>query len=145
MYNGCNVLTAGWDNSTDWTLTFTGYFSSTDGCGFLIKDAVTNATTRDRRQIQICNYGGDRLRITNRDPSSEDYEDVGTASVGVKTIKVIKKTSSGTTQYKIYIGTSLKRTVTNASLTSTSRIMIGIDWWYGTNSSYITDVKVKKS
>ena len=145
MYKGTNVLSEGWDNSSDWTLTFTGYFSSTNGCGFILKDAVTSVTSRDRRQIQICNYAGTSVRITNRDPSSEDYYDYGTPSVGTKTIKIIKQTSNGSTEYKVYVGASLRRTVTNNTLTNASRVTVGIDWWTGDNNSYITNVKVKRS
>ena len=141
MYNGSNYLTEGWDNSTDWTLTFTMYLGTSNGVGVFIKNPVSKS--RDNRWIQIANLDTEGLIVVRRDPTTyTTYVLNSTPVTGSKSVTITKATTNGTTQYTVKVGTYSAKTFTHDSLTSGERVVIGNDYWTGTNNVYISNIKV---
>ena len=149
MYNGSNILTDGWDNSTDWTLTLNAHYKSMEGNGVVVK--ASNSTGRDTGQILIGNFrvtGNTYLAIDNRDPSDQNqhaYDKITESGAMDIIIKIVKVTTNSSTKYQVYVDNVLKRTVTNNTLTSSARCYIGTDWRTGTNSIYIQDILVVRN
>ena len=142
LISGCNYLTDGWDNSTDWTLTFKAKLTTTNGCGCFI--TVSGQYRRDWDWIQINNCDGD-LRVLNRVNNTHDYTRVGSPDTNLLDITIVKRTVNGSTTYTTLIDGYNSVVQSNTNLDNASRLVIGVDYWTGTNTSYITDIKVVRT